>query len=303
MGGARKCWSVETADTHCKIGLQLSLASSMQAVRFLVPESRRKHRRYSIRSLRLVSSLVAATAGGAIVLSCGGSDSSASRNDERWTVLDRMEGGSSAYSLSFVSEPPAGAFWRILVYEPTEETGCARTAHALYESTGTFWVLALELGTTEIGEYSVVSRLSHAAPEAKARAELYRVVDRKKTERYVALSGTITVQQGTAAPDGWGAGVPLRARARLEFPEEAVETRTCSGSASRTGEAVNTCECVREDLSTFTCEGNASDEAGCCYDLSAKRRTIEVTIDAEQCSLLCVYSAPELETYCQTLMQ
>jgi hypothetical protein len=214
--------------------------------------------------------------------------------------MERAAAGSSVFTFAYAGEPEQGGrllhAWAIdAIPDP-----CLRlfTPGGAGDKDATFFLVSVQLSSTEHGDYRVVPKPDVPSIEHVAEVFYDAISMGEASPKVFAAAGTATYVEGPVTESEWGASAHIRVAA--EFPGTGLTTVGCSSVAEIDGASATSCQCRRADGTEFDCVP-ASPTEDCCIGSDSRRTLVDVEIHPTPCAAACAYTQPELGHYCTDL--
>lgn len=237
-----------------------------------------------------------------VLLAACSAGSHASGGGSDWeAVLDDSQHGNALFSFGFADSPPRGTRLRLNVHFDSASRACELYSAGEDSVSGTFWYLGVETSAVDEAEYQIVPDIDHAAAGNRyASVRLVHVDHWSKSEKHVALEGSVTIVESPSGAEEWNEGARAVVKIDAAFPTSAAVSLGCEDSASGTGVSAASCRCEKSDHSVVDC--TAEDGEDCCLSFAGKeRKRLQAQLAADQCRAICVASSPGLLKYCSEL--
>ncbi|MFP4600161.1 MAG: hypothetical protein ACLFVJ_18030 [Persicimonas sp.] len=228
-------------------------------------------------------------------------------------VLDSIRTTDGFFSFSFVAPPPEGI--TVEAVAMGHSNLCEVIPSGFDTDVGSFWYLNVTLGDVNHDRYNVVAPdLEGAAKnltQGEASVAAARFEDGRKTERFFATGGTVTVEQLPQTLSEWHAGEHMRLVIDADFPVDPVRQERCDGAvrvhwdedgtAQPDEQAWETCQCRTFTGEEFQCEVTSTGGGSCCTPRTQETVALQTSVTMHQCAKMCDATSPNLYSYCGDL--
>jgi hypothetical protein len=254
--------------------------------------------------------LIAAVATLSLAPGCGGGDSNPSHAGAAQLptspadALSALESAApSGYSLTFFGESPGVTGLRAMAVLGGQGDVCAdykdHFASAV-PATSPLWTLQLYFTGAEPGDYPIAVNppLPSATPLVSVTLEKWE--NGRRTDRFVALGGSVSLKGSARDQSSWQAGLDLEATIHAEFPKHHVRALGCDVGGAVNGPTTSFCQGENDDSTTFTCTPT-EDNPACCFDYESERYEETITLEASRCADMCDVTSLVYQPRCTAL--